>query len=140
MFSYTFIAFGRAVLTKTLTGYSLGTCMTGCSASTTEQDVYFAFGSDTLTYKRLLPCRDSNLPHVNPLDLKQAPAETCAVAEYNRSTYSMQYGLSLKCKQATGVVSTSVTLELGAVMRITARNTSMVITANSSQLLSMYAK
>jgi hypothetical protein len=140
MFSYTFITLGRAVLTKTLTGYSLGTCMAGCSASTTDQDVYFAFGSDTLTYKRLLPCRDSNLPHVNPLDLKQAPAETCAVAEYNRSTFLMQYALSFKCKQATGVVSTSVTLELGSVMRITARNTSMLITANSSQLLSMCAQ
>jgi hypothetical protein len=137
VFSYRFIVLGGAVLTKT---HSLATCMSGCSASTTDQDVYFAFGNDVLTYKRLLPCRDANLTHVNPLELKQAPAETCAVAEFDGSTYSMQYELSFKCKQSTGVVSMSVTLELAAAMRITARDTSMLVTANTSQQLSMYAQ
>ena len=140
MFSYSFLTLGGSVFAKSLTGYSLTTCMVGCSSITTDQDVYFAFGNDALTYKRLLPCRDSNLSHVNPLDLKQAPAETCAVAEYNRSAYSMQYDLSFKCKQSTGVISMSVGVELGALMRITARNTSMILTANASQLLSMYAQ
>ncbi len=137
MFSYRFICLGGAVLTKT---HSLVTCMVGCSASNTDQDVYFAFGSDMLTYKRLLPCRDPNLPHVNPLDLQQAPTETCAVAEFAGSTYWMQYELSFQCKQSKGVISMSLTLELAAVMRITARDTSMAFTANSSQQLSMYAQ
>ena len=140
MFSYSFIALGGALLTRTLTGYSLTSCMSGCFVSTTDTSTYFAFGNDMLTYKRLLPCRDANLPHVNPMDWKQTPTETCAVAEYDRSTYSMQYDLSFKCKQSTGVISMSVTLELGAVMRITTRDTSMLLTANSSQVLSMYAQ
>ena len=140
MFPYRFIALGGAVLTKTLAGYSLTSCMAGCSASTTDQDMYFAFGSDVLAYKRLLPCRDSNVAHVNPLDLKQAPAETCAVAELDRATYSMQYELAFKCKQSAGVVSMSVTLDLAAVMRITARDTSMLFTGSATQQLAMYAQ
>jgi hypothetical protein len=76
LFSYSFVALGGALLSKTAAGYSLTTCMAGCSASATEQDVYFAFGRDMLTYKPLFPCIDSKITHVNPLDLKQAPAET----------------------------------------------------------------
>jgi hypothetical protein len=76
MFSYSFIALGGALLARTLTGYSLTSCMPGCYVSTTDTSTYFAFGSDTLTYKRLLPCRDSGLSHVNPLILQQAPTET----------------------------------------------------------------
>jgi hypothetical protein len=45
----------------------------------------------------------------------------------------MQYELSFRCKQSTGVVSLSMTLELAAVMRVTARDTSMLVTANTSQ-------
>ncbi len=89
MFSYSFIALGGTVLSRTLTDYSLTTCMSGCTASTRDTTTYFAFGTETLTYKRLLPCRDSTLSHVNPLELQQAPAETCAVAEFDRSGYSM---------------------------------------------------
>ena len=89
IFSYSFIAFGGAVLSRALTGYSLTTCMSGCTTSTSDTTTYFAFGNETLTYKRLLPCRDSDVSHVNPLELQQAPAQTCAVAEFNRSSYSM---------------------------------------------------
>jgi hypothetical protein len=140
MFSHRFIALGGAVLTKTQTGYSLATCMAGCSASATDQDVYFAFGSDMLTYKRLLPCRDASVLHVNPLDLKQTPAETCAVAEFNRLAYAMQYELSFLCRQSTGVISMSLTLDPDAAMRITARDSSMLVTGNTSRHLSMYAQ
>lgn len=140
MFSYDFIALGSAVLTKTATAYSLTTCMTGCVASTSDKAAYFAFGNETLTYKRLLPCRDPDVTHVNMLESQQAPTKTCAVAEYNMNTYSMQYTLSLKCKEASGVTSISVTLENGAVMRFTGSDTSLVITAKSRQLLYMYAK
>ena len=80
------------------------------------------------------------MAHVNPLDLKQAPAETCAVAELDRATYSMQYELAFKCKQSAGVVSMSVTLDLAAVMRITARDTSMLLTGSATQQLAMYAQ
>ena len=140
MFSYNFIALGGAVLTKTAAAYSLTTCMTGCVATTSDMSGYFAFGNDTLTYKRLLPCRDSNLSHVNTLELQGAPAKTCAVAEFNLTTYSMQYTLSLKCKEAGGVTSISLTLEPGAVVRITSSSTSLAITAKSSQMLFMYAQ
>ena len=140
MFSYSFIALGGAVLSRTLAGYSLTTCMPGCTTSTRDTTAYFAFGTETLTYKRLLPCRDSTLSHVNPLELQQAPAETCAVAEFDRSGYSMQYALTLKCAQAAGVVSASLTLEPGAVVRITSRDAPTVLTGNASQPLFMYAQ
>ena len=140
IFSYSFIAFGGALLAESLTGYTLTTCMPGCRRVTTDQDAYFAFGNETLTYKRLLPCLDTNVSHVNLLDLRQTPAHTCAVAEFNRSTYYMQYALSFKCKQSQGVISMSLTLDLGAVLRITARNTSMILTSTTSQLLSMHAQ
>jgi len=140
MFSYRFFSLGGAVLTKTLTGYTSTTCMPGCRRVTTDQDAYFAFGNETLTYKRLLPCLDTNVSHVNLLDLRQTPAQTCAVAEFNRSTYYMQYALSFKCKQSTGVISMSLTLEVGALLRITAKDTSLLVTSEASQLLSMYAQ
>ena len=140
MFSYSFVALGGAVMTRTLAGYTLTSCMTGCSVSTTDTTTYFAFGNDTLTYKRLLPCRDYTVSHVNPLTLQKAPAETCAVAEFNRSTYSMQYALSVKCKQSSGVVSMSLSLEVGSVVRITATDTSTLYTANASQAVFMYAQ
>ena len=140
IFSYSFIVLGGAVMTKTPTAYTLTTCMSGCVTSTSDTATYFAFGNETLTYKRLLSCLDTNLSHVDALQLQQTPTETCAVAEFNRSLYAMQYSLSLKCKQASGVISLSATLEVGAVMRITAKNTSKVLTANASQLVFMYAQ
>jgi hypothetical protein len=70
MFSYTFVALGGAVLSRTLTGYSLTACMPGCTTSTRDTTAYFAFGNATLTYTRLLPCSDSNWSHVNPLALQ----------------------------------------------------------------------
>ena len=140
MFSYRFFSLGGAVLTKSLTGYTLTTCMPGCRRVTTDQDAYFAFGNETLTYKRLLPCLDTNVSHVNAFDLRQTPAQTCAVAEFNRSTFHMQYALSFKCKQSTGVISMSLTLEVGAVLRIKANDTSMLVTAEASRMLSMYAQ
>jgi len=140
MFSYSFIALGGALLTKSLTGYSVTSCMPGCSTSTADTSTFFAFGNDTLTYERLLPCRDSKLSHVNPLTLQAAPAETCAEAEFNQSNYTMQYALSFKCKQSTGVVSMSLTLDLGAVVRVTAGNAYMLFTATTSHLLSMHAQ
>jgi hypothetical protein len=140
MFSHSFIALGGAVLSRTAAGYSLTACMPGCTTSTRDTAAYFAFGAATLTYTRLLPCRDADLSHVNPLDLQQAPAHTCAVAEFNRSGYAMQYALALKCKQAAGVVSASLTVEAGAVVRITSRNASTVLAGNASQLVFMYAQ
>jgi hypothetical protein len=139
MFSYSFIAVGGSLLTKTVTGYSFTTCMLGCTIGTKDKDAYFAFGSDTLTYKRMLPCRDSRLTHVNQLDLQQTPTETCAVAEFNRSTYAMEYALAAKCKQPSGVISMSLLLEVGAVMRITGSNAFRTFTAGERQLLSIYA-
>jgi hypothetical protein len=140
MFSYNFIALGGAVLTKIATAYSLTTCMAGCVATTVDKSGYFAFGNDTLTYKRLLPCRDSNLSHVNTVELQAAPTKTCAVAEFNKTTYSVQYTLFLECKEASGFTSTSLTLEPGAVVRITSSSTSLVLTADSSKMLFVYAE
>ncbi len=139
MFSYSFIAVGGSLLTKTVTGYSFTTCMLGCKLGTKDKDAYFAFGSDTLTYKRMLPCRDSRLTHVNQLDLQQTPTETCAVAEFNRSTYAMEYALAAKCKQPSGVISMSLLLQVGAVMRITGSNALKTLTAGERQLMSIYA-
>ena len=105
-----FFSIGYALLSYTnRREYVLQSCMSGCSRSTKDKSVYFAFGEQTLNYTRLQMCADGQ-QYVDPTELTKPPVHTCGYACMQGVQTPMLFGVDMRCKTADRFGVMSLTL------------------------------